>query len=157
MSLEQGRTSSGASNTCLSSGYFQKYRRCSYTIGHIFSGISICTTPSTPNVGLNTYVASDKQDIHLSDGSLIKLDKNSTLKEKAFRNIYLDGRAYFDIATDKSHPFSIQLQHGKITVLGTAFNINTSAKFSQIYVTEGRVKYEYKDTEYILTAGICWM
>jgi len=109
--------------------------------------------PSIPDAGLNTYVSSDKQDIHLSDGSLIKLDKNSTLKENAFRSVYLEGRAYFDITRDKSHPFSIQLQHGKITVLGTAFNINTSAKFSQIYVTEGKVKFEYKGKEYILIAG----
>ena len=109
--------------------------------------------PIASDAALQTYVTSDIKDINLSDGSVIKLDKNSTLKENAFRSVNLDGRAYFDIATDKSHPFSIQLRHGQITVLGTSFNINTSAKFSQIYVTEGRVKYEYKDKEYILTAG----
>lgn len=116
-------------------------------------GYKMLWSPSAPQTALQTFVASNKKDINLSDGSIIKLDKTTTLKETGFRSVQLDGRAYFDIAKDKSKPFSIQLKHGQITVLGTSFNINTSDDFSQIYVTEGKVKYEYKNEEYILTAG----
>lgn len=116
-------------------------------------GYKMLWGPSTPETSLQTFVASTKEDINLADGSFIKLDKTTTLKETGFRSVQLDGRAYFDIATDKSNPFTIRLKHGLITVLGTSFNINTSEKFSQIYVTEGKVKYQFKNEEYILTAG----
>ncbi len=91
--------------------------------------------------------------IKLEDGSVIDLDQNSTLTETKIRSVKLAGRAYFDIAPDKNRPFTVETNHGMLTVLGTEFNITTDSVFSQIYVTEGKVKHTYNGQEYILTVG----
>jgi len=116
-------------------------------------GYTMFMKNSVSDTDVRTYVSNAKKDVILHDGSKIILDKTSTLRETGYRRVQLDGRAYFDITKDISNPFSIQLMHGKITVLGTSFNINTSTNFTQIYVTEGKVKYEYNTKEYILIAG----
>jgi len=100
-----------------------------------------------------TYTYPEIKDINLNDGSSIILDKNSKLVEKDSRNVTLDGRAYFKIAPDKNNPFTIELMHGKVTVLGTEFNINTSTEKSEIYLTEGKVKYEYNGKSYLMSVG----
>jgi len=100
-----------------------------------------------------TYTYTEIRDINLNDGSSITLDKNSKLIEKESRNVTLDGRAYFKIAPDKTNPFTIELMHGKVTVLGTEFNINTSTVKSEIYLTEGKVKYEYNGKSYLMSGG----
>lgn len=98
------------------------------------------------------YTATGDQ-IKLDDGSIIDLDQKSVLTETQSRTVKLSGRAYFDIAPDKSKPFTVETNHGVVTVLGTEFNIITDSLFSQIYVTEGRVKHSYKGEEYMLTVG----
>jgi len=100
----------------------------------------------------HVYTATGEQ-IKLNDGSIIDLDQKSVLTESQSRTVKLSGRAYFDIATDKSKPFTVETNHGVVTVLGTEFNITTDSLFSQIYVTEGRVKHNYNGEEYILTVG----
>ena len=107
-------------------------------------------TTETP---VQTYLASEVKDIKLSDGSLISMDANSKLTELQVRTVTLDGRAYFDITPDKNSPFTVQVFHGALTVLGTEFNINTNAQFTQIYVTEGKVKHSYLGKEYVLEVG----
>jgi len=98
------------------------------------------------------YTATGEQ-IKLDDGSIIDLDQKSVLTASQSRTVKLSGRAYFDIAPDKTKPFTIETNHGIVTVLGTEFNITTDSLFSQIYVTEGRVKHTYNGEEYILTVG----
>jgi len=98
------------------------------------------------------YTSSSEQ-IRLDDGSVIVLDQKSILTETKSRTIELAGRAYFDIAPDKNKPFTVKTNHGTLTVLGTEFNITTDSVFSQIYVTEGKVKHNYNGKDYILAVG----
>lgn len=101
---------------------------------------------------VRVYTATGEQ-IKLNDGSIIDLDQKSVLTESQSRTVKLSGRAYFDIAPDKNKPFTVETNHGVVTVLGTEFNITTDSIFSQIYVTEGRVKHFYNGEEYVLTVG----
>lgn len=96
------------------------------------------------------YTSTGEQ-IRLGDGSVIDLDQKSILTETNFRTTKLSGRAYFDIAPDKNKPFTVETNHGILTVVGTEFNVVTDSLSSQIYVTEGKVKHSYKGKEYILT------
>jgi len=66
--------------------------------------------------------------IELADGSKIWLNAESmlTYPEKFkgdSREIFLEGEAFFDVATNAQRPFIIHLKKGTIKVLGTSFNI----------------------------------
>lgn len=69
-----------------------------------------------------------KSFITLADGSRIWLNAESELKYPAkfngnSREIFLEGEAFFDVATDAKRPFIVHLREGTIQVLGTSFNI----------------------------------
>ncbi len=106
-------------------------------------------TSATPTL-ITTNVI---KDVNLRDGSSILLDASSNLYEESYRKVTLNGRAYFKIAPDTSIPFKIKLNHGEITVVGTEFNIISNDTFTQIYVTEGIVKYDFNKNSYMLKAG----
>ncbi|HEY8783289.1 MAG TPA: FecR family protein [Mucilaginibacter sp.] len=71
-----------------------------------------------------------KSKISLSDGTVITLNSETTLKyPSAFtgktREVYLDGEAFFDVAKDHQHPFIVHAGKMSVRVLGTAFNIKS--------------------------------
>ena len=66
----------------------------------------------------------------LSDGTEVHLNASTRLRfpfrfGRATRDVYVEGEAYFKVAKDASHPFIVHLPLSNITVLGTAFNVNT--------------------------------
>lgn len=105
------------------------------------------------------YVTTDTyQSANLPDNSIVSLDRGTTLdiiSENFAQNraLSLTGRAFFEVAKDAQHPFTVALPQGKITVLGTQFNISTSDNIEEIYVTEGHVRYEIADRSFDLKAG----
>jgi ferric-dicitrate binding protein FerR (iron transport regulator) len=100
-----------------------------------------------------TYQFVENTRVTLEDNSVISLSPNSRLIEYEKRHNRLEGHAYFDIAPDKSHPFKIDLYQGQVIVVGTEFDIITYPNYSQIYVTEGSVKYIFGDKSYVLNVG----
>lgn len=86
--------------------------------------------------------------IQLPDGSTVLLSYGSKLSyapsfgQSGTRDVYLEGRAYFDIEHDPSRPFSVHTNDVKTTVLGTAFDVQTVNHDKQVIVTvtRGKVK-----------------
>jgi ferric-dicitrate binding protein FerR (iron transport regulator) len=75
--------------------------------------------------------------IVLSDGTEVLLNAATRLRfpfrfAKAQREVYLEGEAYFKVATDAHRPFIVHTPLTRIDVLGTSFNVNS--------YEEGRVK-----------------
>ncbi len=101
-------------------------------------------TTTIEYAGINTPL------LKYGDGSIIDIDQTSTLQEKGFREFSLKGRAYFDVARDEKKPFIVHLIHGKLEVLGTEFNIQTTNQKTEIWVAEGKVKVTYNNKEYLL-------
>jgi ferric-dicitrate binding protein FerR (iron transport regulator) len=71
-----------------------------------------------------------KSKIYLSDGSVVTLNSETTLKyppsfKGATREVYLTGEAFFDVAKDHQHPFIVHAGNMSIKVLGTAFNVKS--------------------------------
>lgn len=68
--------------------------------------------------------------IQLPDHSSVWLNAGSSLRyptrfEGKERFVYLSGEAYFEVQSDKEHPFSVSLANGlKVQAHGTKFNIN---------------------------------
>jgi len=99
------------------------------------------------------YVQTQKgitDKIKLSDGSTITLDASSTLHyPERFTNhkrpIYLDeGEGLFEVAKDKTSPFTVYTPKFATTALGTAFNIRSYAKENKVSISllHGKIKIE---------------
>ena len=82
----------------------------------------------------------------LKDNSLISLNAGAVLKtSKKFKNqrsVILEGEAFFEIQSDKKHPFIVSFDEYKLVVVGTKFNVkNTNNNpIKEITVTEGIVR-----------------
>ena len=82
----------------------------------------------------------------LSDGSMVKLNKNSTLEypnefEDKTRKIALNGEAFFTVTPNVDKPFIIHSDNVFIKVVGTSFNVNAypDNEIINIYVRTGKV------------------
>lgn len=99
----------------------------------------------SPDRAYSTGIGSSK-NIELPDGSLIKLNTNSAIQVSYAgdaRAITLQhGEAYFDVAKDPRRPFTVTVGNGKVTAIGTAFNIQFDDDFVDVIVTEGVVEVE---------------
>lgn len=84
--------------------------------------------------------------IELSDGSFITLNRDSEVRfpdkfNSRRRKVKLTGEAFFEISPDFDRPFIIDAGNGKVTVLGTSFNVITanSNNEMEVLVASGRV------------------
>ena len=88
----------------------------------------------------------------LPDGSKVWLNKNATVSyrsdfgksksENQKRNLKLKGEAFFDIARDEKHPFTIDIEgKAEVEVLGTSFNINPTTEKIEVTVASGKVNF----------------
>lgn len=96
----------------------------------------------------------------LPDGTKIHLNAGTTLRypdrftgEK--REVFLSGEAYFEVASDSLHPFTVHTADVTIRVLGTSFNVNAYSEDTWIKTTlvEGRVETSCGDKSFIMTPG----
>lgn len=83
----------------------------------------------------------------LNDGTKVTLNANSTIKfpkifERKKRTITLIGEAFFEVAKDKSKPFTVEAKGTKTTVLGTEFNVSAypSRPDVKVALLEGSVE-----------------
>lgn len=64
----------------------------------------------------------------LPDGSKVWLNASSSIRFPSFfpaasRSVHITGEAYFEVAKDKSRPFTVRFNGSAVQVLGTSFNI----------------------------------
>ncbi|RXJ60924.1 siderophore-interacting protein [Candidatus Marinarcus aquaticus] len=94
----------------------------------------------------NQYLASNKilKDIQLPDYSKVTLDVNTHMDVQYYatsRKIKLsNGKAVFDVFSNKKRPFTIATNRVHITVLGTKFEVVNHQQQTQVNVKEGVVK-----------------
>ncbi|MDR6763681.1 type II secretory pathway component GspD/PulD (secretin) [Flavobacterium sp. 2755] len=105
-------------------------------------------------------------EVQLSDGTVVHLNAGTSLKypvqflKNQSRQVYLTGEAYFEVAKDKAHPFTVNTQEVNVEVLGTKFNVNTYPEdvSTDIVLVEGKVSlYKEKKTtenQVYLTPGL---
>lgn len=83
--------------------------------------------------------------LKLPDGSQVELDTDTVLRVSLDdkRKVWLDkGQAYFQIAHDPAHPFTVTAANRKVTVLGTKFLMRQEPQRLEVSVMEGRVRLE---------------
>jgi len=119
----------------------------------------------TDKVVQNTFYRTTngkKAQVKLADGTEVIINAASELSvpiqfTDSSRVVHLKGEAYFKVAKDKKRPFTIIADLGKVTVLGTEFNLKAYAnEATTLDVQEGKVSFSsLKDEKQalILLAG----
>jgi transmembrane sensor len=94
----------------------------------------------------------------LNDGSAITLNNHSALIitgnfGKKERRVRLTGDAFFQVQKDAQKPFIVEAGKVEITVVGTAFHVNTVRDSTTVTVTEGKVRVQNAGQTLFLVAG----
>ena len=82
----------------------------------------------------------EKRILQLYDGTKIWLSPSSSLEYQDqlignYREVKLEGEAFFEVAKDKKHPFIIYTGQVRTEVVGTSFNIRAFGKQHKVTVT----------------------
>lgn len=101
---------------------------------------------------INT-ISGQNTEIELSDGTKVILNSHSKLifPERFYgdtREVFLTGEALFDVTTDKTKPFIVNVSDYSIEVLGTVFNVADYMDDTKsiISLKQGRVKLNLPDS-----------
>lgn len=115
--------------------------------GHPAKSVQVATneTASLTAVGRADYVTgkAQKSIVDLPDGTRVTLDAESAV-DVAFtsgrRDVrLLNGRAFFDVAHDRAHPFAVQAGGRVVTALGTQFDVSLAPGAMRVVLAEGSV------------------
>ncbi|NNT72117.1 FecR family protein [Flavobacterium sp. IMCC34852] len=106
-------------------------------------------TEYAENGVLNTFTLPDNSEVVLNSGSEIQYKKWNWDNNRALN---LEGEAYFKVA--KGQKFEVNTPLGKVTVLGTQFNVKQRDNRFDVTCYEGKVKVNYKDQELVITKGM---
>lgn len=81
----------------------------------------------------------------LPDKSRVWLNANTMLRYPnrftgAAREVHVDGEAYFEVESDKEHPFYVSTEGGmKVMAYGTQFSVNTEKQRIETVLAQGKV------------------
>jgi transmembrane sensor len=102
---------------------------------------------------ITQYVTSDIEQriITLADGSVVRLNRNSTLEVSDDRSddsrmIWLDGEAFFDVTHNPDRTFVVHAGDAVVEVLGTSFNVKRGDEV-MVAVEEGLVSFRHQNHE----------
>ena len=116
-------------------------------------------SPEIANAWQELASADSSKKIMLEDGSIVWLAPYSSLKVygdflKQRSTVLSKGTAFFSVAKDAQHPFTIDINRQRITVIGTAFTIRKLDSVDlQLTVKEGKVALNNISDNFLLTAG----
>ena len=99
----------------------------------------------------------EEKSILLSDGTEVILNSESELTynrsyNKNNRSVHLIGEAYFSVQKGNI-PFNVLTPHGKISVLGTSFNIRARIDGFEVGVNDGEVQVSNENSLLNLSKG----
>ncbi|WPP51908.1 FecR family protein [Catalinimonas niigatensis] len=98
----------------------------------------------------------EMKTIVLPDNSIVKLNANSSLTfndswDGESREVWLNGEAYFSVMHKADNQkFLVHVDHLRIEVLGTEFNVSNRREKARVVLSSGKVKLDYegkKDTK----------
>ncbi|SFF01123.1 FecR family protein [Chitinophaga sp. CF118] len=103
-----------------------------------------------------TAHGSEKDSLLLPDGSVIYAKPGTTLAYNKERVVKLQkGEAFFEVVKNEQIRFVIDLEKGKVTVLGTSFNIKVGTTVTDVTVLDGKISMnaDNSETPVVLTKG----
>lgn len=95
-------------------------------------------TLTVPRNGkLYTMILSDSSVVRLNPGTQLIFPVSFTGKQ---REVYLEGKGYFEVMHDDRKPFIVHTAKATITVLGTSFSVNAYDGHFSTTLIEGKIK-----------------
>lgn len=123
-------------------------------------------SPPAPRVAavagdLHESPVGKRATLRLEDGSTLTLDAASAVRV-AFaaraRSVTLErGAARFEVAHDRSRPFSVQAGQARFTALGTNFSVDRLPGAAELHVYRGRVRVDRPGQAPIVVTGGEWV
>ncbi len=130
-----------------------------FSIGYAAYELGLQSSNQTSPVTISC-ASGENAEVTLPDGSKVWINSETTLTyykdfNKASRNIYLSGEAFFEVESDKNHPFYVNAGDVSVRATGTKFNVKAynDEPFVETCLMEGIVDMNYNDEEYKLKAG----
>lgn len=125
----------------------------------IYLLISKVNVQPIPRTIATTYGCS--METTLPDGSKVWINANSALSynepfNTELREVSLKGEAYFEVNSDKKHPFVVSTSDITVTATGTAFNVNSyncNSVPTSVTLVTGNVKVDAANETYNMTPG----
>ena len=126
--------------------YFPIQPRLAYAFALMI--IAILAGPKIYDLATHITVSAErgsKTEINLTDGTSVRLNSESSLKYKRNFNsesriVDLIGEGYFQVVKG-DYPFTVNTQYGKVTVLGTKFNVLARNENVEVVVNEGVISF----------------
>lgn len=90
----------------------------------------------------------ETRHIELPDGSQVLLNANSSItwsgdwKDRDFREVELDGEAFFDVAHKEGMHFEVSTPYVRVDVLGTEFNVKSRDGETGVFLQSGKVNLD---------------
>jgi len=119
-------------------------------------GFALFTLFSKDQINSFKTVLAQNKTIILPDNSVVNLNESSRIEYVSStweenRSLSLKGEAFFDVKKGKQ--FDVNTEFGKISVLGTEFNVLSRDSVFKVSCYEGLVKVIYNRDEVKLPAG----
>jgi transmembrane sensor len=114
----------------------------------VLLAVAFKVIPNTDRSPLREHITDRgaRTTINLADGTVVILGAESKLSYRSLdgsreRAVYLEGEAYFDVASKSDAPFIVYTAHSATQVLGTTFGVRSyqDDSVAQIVVTSGKV------------------
>jgi transmembrane sensor len=117
------------------------------SVGAAFLGVGMLQTPHKPSAAPQvTRVAArddERRAVTLEDGTVVQVDVGSELEVRFTgqqREVTLHrGRAVFDVAHDAERPFAVLAGGGRVTAIGTVFQVERNSAEIVVTLAEGIV------------------
>lgn len=97
------------------------------------------------------------RQVRLADGSIVTLDAQSAMRVRfdgRRRDVWLEaGRARFQVAHDKAHPFVVTARGRSVTALGTVFDVELLPQAVNVTLMQGKVSVRAARQEMLMTPG----
>ena len=117
-------------------------------VGTVFYSKNKTTTEYAEAGQKITFSLPDQSEIVLNSDSKIQYKK---WKWKSNRSLKLEGEAFFKVA--KGETFDVNTSLGKVTVVGTQFNVKSRNHDFEVACYEGKVKVAFRNKSLLLEKG----
>jgi transmembrane sensor len=105
------------------------------TSGTLLFPLSERNTFATPVGGHEIVMLKDGSSIELNTDTVVRINVGSDHRIASIEK----GEAFFKIAHDTSHPFTVTANNNKITVLGTKFSVRNDPNRVEVKLVDGKV------------------
>lgn len=100
----------------------------------------------------------ETRDVTLADGSVVQLDSDTAISvdySGGHRDVrLLGGQAFFEVVPNKAKPFHVRADRVRVTVTGTAFNVQLQPDRVGVDVQHGSVRVEDTGNDQVLSGAL---